>query len=587
MQPPQITSRSKGSPPAETVTPDEAEKAAPSGKQRIVRRARVECQDPFKRRSMCCCACFWFAVCVVFVVLAHTVWRRSATADESEPVNDGDVIRQCKANPACTVPLMAASIHRQKRCAPGYAHNARNWLSAGTQACARVHYFPRAFDSELTDTTTLMCKDPYRHACGAWHQWFSDSGAVRPLVPTSAADYHNQNLPGLIQTALADRESILHRFVHNFCQLVPIIPVVPTQDTADEWRLLQRESALPLWIDALKMHTVCVLAAIDTLMPSWYYVRMLNAPEIRVNSQRAALQATAVALNCSTTMWLGALGDPLIAQIDSVDREFVDHDAFHASTRGSYSQMWTLGAALAPSAWLAVGAARRMQMRVALPRNSEEFMRRSHCERIAAVVFTESLEDRYTAMIHRQNPAPVLSSLSLCAELTPRVTVHMDERSSRIKSSVWHCIEDAQPRTWNTLTATYAQCNAGHRLQIDVPLSDVFVPDIRVDADTHVTVTPAVLQAPWFSDDMALPSVAARLYWPILRAVADVVVEDVAARDEWALQSMQSCFRSLMDELFWKELLQLYCGANSSAARWTALMTHNPVFRRTNKCGAE
>lgn len=503
--------------------------------------------------------------------------------------------RQCRAADSCTVhsPPSVAAQGAGRSCPPGHALeqlNARyslEWLrrSAREPKCVRVHYVPRAYDDTLADAATSICADPYKHACGRW-----DAAGDAPIVPVDAAAYHHQNLPALIDATLSDHESILHRFVANFCRPLRVTTTPPPDDGHDEaaWRATQSGAALPVWVPASRTPTVCGLAAADALLPDWFYAEATDlAPD------RAALGAFAEALGCTQAeTWLGALGNPLVAQIQwtATPRP---HAELFAHPAG-YQAAWQVAQALAPFAWLAVGTNDTALLRLALPGERTDMLDQPHCERIASVVFTEALEDRYAAMIKRQDPGPVLTGLNRCERLHGKAAVRVDERPPQAKAIAWACVQDAEPDSWFSLAIAYARCHAGHRIQPSAPLSDVFVPAIRVDGEA-VTVTPALLQPPWFSPDMALPSVAARLYWTILRRIADDHVpgpadcDTVQRRDEWVLDTVQQCFRSLVDELFWKELLQLHCGDAScrDERRWDRAIGTNKVFRRSHRCAPQ
>lgn len=577
----------------------EQPKAPPSDLQRRTNRLLVECRVPARRHEMMVCVCFWVVVGALCAGLAMLAWLPQSGApaqpqpDDTGPLNE--VQRRCHV-PHCTVPHLAGA-HRDgddRACPPGHVWSsldtARIWGTGSRGVCLRRHFYPRVFDGSLVDTTTPVCRDPYRHACGAWDAWFAHP---HPLVPLDdPAQYHANVLP-VLDASLHDRESMLYRFVATQCRPLVTVVQTPSRDDPTLWLQTQQGAQLPVWIESLGVHSLCLLAAVDTLVPEWLYAEALDITVIKARSLSNRVREAA-RVHCepnATHTWLGALGDPFIAQVEWTAPPPGDHAAQHVLLGAVYGHLWSMASALAPYSWLAVGRGRAVQLRVALPRDRTEWMRPSHCERIASVMFVEALEDRYTGAVRRQRPDAVLAALTNCEAVTPRMRISMLERPQQVRSDVWQCIERQQASNWHQLAAVTAACNAGHRMQPDVPLSDAFVPSVTVDGTT-IHVTPALLQTPWFSDEMELPSVAARLYWTLLAPVAvQRIVGDGCQvqqqRDEWVLDAMTRCFRQLMDAQFWLELVQLHCGATSERCptRWRDLLQQSAAFRRAHKCG--
>ena len=503
------------------------------------------------------------------------------------------------------MPHQAATHKSREECPPGHTlsvveSNRLPWssVSQARGVCVRRHFYPRVFDPSLVDADTPVCADPYEHACGAWDQWFAHMDDAHVLVSRDAQLYHANVLP-VLETSLGDRDSVLNRFVTQQCR--PLVTTVKpaSRDTPAQWLAVQASAQLPLWLAEMDTHTLCLLGVANELVAPWFYQLALGvtAPKAVALVDRIR-QTTRTLDECrNATAWLGALGDPLVAQIEwQAPPERSDHAALHALLGAKYGHMWTALSALAPYTWLVVGSERRVVMRVALPRDRAEWMQRSHCERVAAVAFVEALEDRYTAMVRRMRPEAVLAGITQCADLPVRVSIIVAERPQQVRADVWQCVSRNDASNWHSLVAAVAACNAGHRLQPDQPLVDAFVPHlwtVSSDATQRVAlyVTPALLQSPWFTDEMELPSVAARLYWTLLRGVAERVVAADATGcdretrlDAWTLDTMGRCFRALMDGQFWLELIQLHCGG-ACTERWSATVQQAPVFRREHKCG--
>lgn len=579
----------------------EAPKPSPSDLKRRTNRLMVECRVPARRYEMMVCVCFWIVVGAICAGVAMLVLLPRGAADAQPQVESGtlnEVQRRCHA-PQCTVPHLAGT-HRDgddRACPPGHAWSsldtARIWSTGSRGMCLRRHFYPRVFDASLVDTATPVCRDPYQHACGAWNAWFSHP---HPLVPLDdPAQYHANILP-VLDASLHDRESMLYRFVNTQCRPLVTVAGLPVRDDPALWLQTQQGAQLPVWIEPLGVHSLCLLAAIDALVPEWFYADALDITVVKARSLSTRVREAA-RTHCpqnATHTWLGALGDPFIAQVEWTAPPPSDHAAQHLLLGSVYGHLWSMASALAPYSWLAIGRGRAVQLRVALPRDRAEWMRPSHCERIASVMFVEALEDRYTAAVRRQRPDAVLAALSNCEAVAPRVRISMLERPQQVRSDVWKCIERQQASNWHQLAAVAAACNAGHRVQFDTPLGDAFVPSVVVVDDTAIHVTPALLQTPWFSDEMELPSVAARLYWTLLAPVAKQRmqrgVDDCRVqqqRDEWVLGAMTQCFRQLMDAQFWLELVQLHCGTTNDHCprRWSNLLQNSAAFRRAHKCG--
>jgi hypothetical protein len=389
----------------------------------------------------------------------------------------------------------------------------------------------------------------------------------------------------------------VYRFATQQCRRLVSIVRQPPSNTPEQWLAVQRDEQLPAWLAAAGTHTLCALQLANELVAPWFYELALNiAPAKAESLAKRVRRATNRLAECANaTAWLGALGDPLVAQIEwRWEAGARDHAALHAQLGDDYAHVWNALSALAPYTWLGASVReRRLVVRVALARERGEWLGRAHCRRIAAVALVEALEDRYTATVRRSRPEAVLAGLTQCSELKPHVVVALDERPVEERTRVWTCAASADARNWHAVVRAVAECNAQHRVVRDAALVDAFVPRVDVVRAERVVVhiTPALLQAPWFANEMDLQSVAARLYWTLVRSVVD----DGAAADDCAHQAsvdvralgvMAQCFRALMDAQFWLELLQLHCGGEC-ASRWATSVRQSTAFRREYRCAAD
>jgi len=532
---------------------------------------------------MCCCVSFWVAVALVsyFASAAIAAAVADRRLDEVIRAHGGEVAHRCVqlGEPHCRVDQGAVISAVDGECPPGYTRD-------NADACRRRYYYPRVLDSSMCDTSVSVCDDPWTYACGAWNQWFDAHDAV------PAGESH-QNIAPTLDASLNDRESLLHRFVAEWCRPLLSNVVLPKHNTPDAWLRVQQGAPLPLWVSDMDTHTLCVLGAVNRLLPDWFYEESIGLGAVK----SASLRRRMISLSdkrgecASATLSVGALGDTATAQIEWSPPSAGDHGAFFAEMGASYGHAWSAAVALAPYTWFSIGAGQRMIARVALPRSRDEWMRRSHCERIAAVMFLEVLEDRYAAAMWRQNVRPVLSALESCTAVKPAVRVAMIERPASVRANVMRCIAESEAADWHALASVVAACNAGHRMRSDQVLIDAFVPhmEARRTADiATVRVTPAVLQPPLFSPEIEMPSIAARMYSTVLRAAApvdDVADECVAEqqRAEWALHVLQQCNPDLMDKIFWLEMVQLQCGS-VCGVHWSTTLIQNEDFRRWHDC---
>lgn len=581
------------------------------------RQLRNNCSVGSRRREMCCCVSFWL---VAFACVGSLCWlaallitgssRTGAVVAQPQTNDEPDVFERCLAagNSRCSVPHTAAVHRRQEQCPPGHALNnaesVRLWTRNGQPSrgiCMRRYFYPRVYDASLGDSAVPVCSDVYQHVCGAWDEWFDDNDeqGSHQYIPDAARLYH-ANVQPVLEASLSDADSVLRWFVQTRCRPLKSTAAPAVRDTPDGWLAAQANGQLPIWLSDSRAHTLCLLRAANQLVAPWFYELTVGLPSAKASllKTRVTRALDSFAAECAnTTAWLGALGDPLIAQIDARS-DNLSHAEIHARLGAEYGHVWTAAVAFAPYSWLMVAGRSQLALRIALPLDSAEFAQRAHCERIASVMFVELLEDRYTALVRRTRPEAVTAALTQCVALSPRVTMLLDERPETVRSRIWHCIQDARQATtdWHTFARAVSLCQIDHRLHGPAPMQDAFVPSViasRSGADQVVLrATPALFQAPWFSDEMDLRSVAARLYWRLLRAVADAVLTDApddrcsyeAAADRWTLQAMQQCFSPLLDARFWLELVQTHCGA-TCPQRWRETVQQLELFRRAHKCG--
>lgn len=567
-------------------------------------RVRNECGIPSKRRAMCCCLSFWM---LVGLILGGVVFMVSGSRQEEIENADAlyqrfDSLQKCtKLGPDRCKIAHASGVHkRDTQCPPGHTWNAINvgniWTSKQRGMCVRRHFYPRVFDASFSNPEVPVCTDVYTHACGQWDEWFGEDGDVHRILSFDPIHHHTNILP-ILEMSLQDKESMLYKFVRQRCR--PIVMTVPTvvRDASDDWIEMQANSQLPVWIPSLQTHSVCALAMLNSLIPSWFYELSLGYTSTKAHSLATKIaQLAAQFAECKNiTAWFGALGDPLVVQVEWNAPAPMEHTKLHSLLGKNYGNAWTVASAFAPFTTLVIGEGRRIQVRMALPKDRDEWMQQSHCERIASVIYTETLEDRYTALTKQQQPEIVLSAMNLCTQLNPQINVMLMERSAATRSDVWKCIDERRISNWHSLARVVANCNSGHRIQPTQEFSDAFVPRISVETvdPTHVQVwiTAGLLQVPWFSSEMELQSIASRLYWIILRSVADHVIgsgptcHTETLRDQWTLDSMTTCFKPLMDTQFWLELIQLQCGQPCSE-RWEKIVQNNQMFRHAHKCGS-
>ena len=534
--------------------------------ERKALRVRNECCIPQKRRALICCSCFWLLVFVVAAIIGIVVLRPVISRNQDE-----STAARCALTKHCRVVGDVS-----EKCAPGYRQEGRT--------CARNTFYPRVYDGSLIDSSVSACRNVYEHACGAWDEWNSEP---TPLFDWSESEAHHTNLLPILVASLEDRDSMLHQFVARECKHAAVPVKVPSRDLEEQWLQIQSQSALPLWHPVLKTHTICLLAMADQLVPDWFYQFSLGYTEskARVISKRIQQAANLIGTCRDTTSAsLGMLGDPLTLQIEwENDVVFENHSQIFSLLGSSYGHVWAGAVALAPHTSLSVSSENKLILRVALPENRDEWFEVTHCRRLASVIFFEPLEDRYAATVKRGNPDALLATLSGCTDLSINVT----ERSSQMRADAWHCVGPQQMEVWYERATAMALCNSDSRL---VPRLDVFVPRIVVDLSS-IWLTPAMLQPPWSADEMELPSVAARLFWPVFRAIAekrvtDEVMDNCSKQtliDRWALALMEKCYSSLMDEKFWVELVQVSCG-ETCPKRFVGGVQENAIFRQVYKC---
>lgn len=585
---------------------------------RWLRQLRNNCSVGSRRREMCCCVSFWIVAfgCVgslcwlaALLIAGHSPAAATITLEGSTPPNDEpDVVQRCLAagKARCLVPHTAAVHRRQEQCPPGHALNnaesVRLWTRSGQPSrgiCMRRYFYPRVYDGSLGDSSVPVCTDVYQHVCGLWDEWFADEEGAHEYIP-AAARLHHANVQPVLEASLQDSDSVVRWFVQTRCRPVKSSAAPAVRDTPDGWLAAQASGQLPIWLADSRAHTLCLLREANQLVAPWFYELALGLAQAKATllKTRVTRALDRFSGECAnTTAWLGALGDPLVVQIETRS-DGLTHDEIHARLGADYGHVWTAAVALAPYSWLAVADGKQLVLRVALPVDSAEFSQRSHCERIASVMFVELLEDRYTALVRRSRPEAVTAALTQCVALNPRVSMQLDERPESVRSRIWHCIQDARQATtdWHAFARGVALCQIDHRLHATTPMQDAFVPGViasRSAADQVILrASPALFQPPWFSDEMDLRSVAARLYWRLLRAVAGAVLTEApndqcsyeAAADRWTLQAMQQCFSPLLDARFWLELVQTHCGT-SCRHRWHETVQQLEPFRRAHKCG--
>lgn len=577
-----------------------------SSVQMHTQRVRNECSIPSRRRAMCCCGLFWLMVALMlatfFVIVLHTGNNNNDTQEVESIYARNELHQKCyKLGPSRCNIVHAPGIHKKgSECPPGHTWNiidAGNLWNSKRGSCVRRHFYPRVYDASLSNRDVPICTDAYTHACGAWDEWFVEQDTDPHMILSLDPMHHHANILPVIEMSLQDQESMLYKFVHKHCH--PVVAVVPTvsRDTAANWLQLQSQSQLPVWIASLNTHSICIISMINSLIPSWFYEVSLGYSSARAHSLATKMtQISSQFSECkNTTAWFGALGDLLIVQVEWTSPSPIGHNKLHELLGKNYGNAWTVANALAPFTSLIVGSGRKVQVRVALPTDKKEWMKQSHCERIASVVYTEALEDRYNALTKQQQPEIILANIKLCLQLDPPISVVLTERLASTRTEVWKCIEQYGSSDWHSLAAIVATCNSGHRIQPDQELSDAFVPQVRVDtrdsSTIQVSITAGLLQVPWFSSEMEMQSIAARLYWILLRSVATHIIigeetcHTETLRDAWALSSMDLCFRSSMDSQFWLELLQLQCG-QVCTERWAEIIQTNEMFRLAHKCGS-
>lgn len=528
-------------------------------------RLRVECMSPARRKAMCCCVSVWV---IIIAAAAFASWMVVGATRHPH-----DIVQQCTSVDGCTVARGLGAEKRDGQCPPG--HTQVSWVK---DVCVRRHWIPRVFDKSLVDNNIPVCNNVHAHACGAWDAWFDEQYSIVDRVGVGPT----------LDASLVDTDSIVMRFVTQWCRPLSASVQMPAQTSPDAWLSVQNGAQLPLWIG--ETHTLCLLSALNRLMPDWFYEKALGMTK----SESLALRMRMVRLGerrtecASASVVVGVLGDASVVEI-SWAVTLNTHQQFYEDLDTAYGHAWTSAVAVAPYSWLAMSSDRGLVLRVALPRSRSEWLRRTHCERIASVAFFEVLEDRYTAAVLRQDVRPVLLALELCTYLRPRLRVELIERSQQSRADVFSCITQSGASNWHALVAASAVCNAEYRLQPALPLIDAFVPHMEAHHtpdDVVVRVTPAVFQPPLFSPEMEMPSVAARMYWALLREAAPMPSGDCVAdqaRDEWALDRVQECAGSLMDRQFWLELVQFQCGS-PCASHWTTTLSKRRAFRREYKC---
>lgn len=294
-------------------------------------------------------------------------------------------------------------------------------------------------------------------------------------------------------------------------------------------------------------------------------------------------------------IWYGALGDPFIVQMDITVPRVEDTQTVADVLRVLGSQaahVQTLLDVLAPIMWLATGTDNTARLRVALPRNTDDLLDEHHCQRIAAVAFSEALEDQYTALVDRAQPTLSIAALSECTGITIALHQHTTAQRQAFRRCLGETVQRAA--SWHDVPLAAARCNAQRRVQRTDPLLDAFVPSAVANADGSVLITHALLREPWSSPTMSTQSVAARLAWTIARASANVQVpampgeqqcETTRRRDEWATSRAEQCAGDSVDSLFWLELVQMHCGLTEPCkTRWTDALASRALFDRAFSC---
>lgn len=298
-----------------------------------------------------------------------------------------------------------------------------------------------------------------------------------------------------------------------------------------------------------------------------------------------------------TVLTHGSQGDGAIVQTDeffSLEHDALSFDRFVRYHCGDNDQrvaaLWRLCAAVSAFGSLysgvdsdsalfatddSVSPMHVLRLRFAMPTDDEQFFSDAHCRRLARVGFAEALQDRYAALLlgrrARTATRSTLTAIEVCTAHTPlALKMNIYERPHAERSQSTTCIQQYATRSHPLLTLIVAQRCLAHTRRRSAQrqlLLEMHIPVITIESATPqavgIVITPAMLTHPWFTYEMSIESVVARLYFLALRVATRSrhtdSCDDTLTRDRQALGMLEQCFPTLLDSVFWIDMMQLMC----------------------------
>lgn len=453
-------------------------------------------------------------------------------------------------------------------------------------------------DIRLLDKERDGCSQPFELSCGGWRNYIEHhvsgrSGELHRLNELSPDEYHLA-LTDVFEDALHDSESLIARVANAG------IPIQATTQKTHGATMLE----LPLIPSDEIDFASCVMLALirtdaltpvatmcDNVWPGCYDSYLDAMEQLEPDVLRHGVDCANVLIT------RGALGDGGIVQIDMYGErqqlvqlsESVLYLSRLLAPFGAYFVGFDADSTLLKSPGVLL-----RRVRLALPVGEDEPFGERHRMRLLRLAFGETVQDRFAhyiaSDISTENLRALVSVVSSCVLGTDlKRAVHMWLPDPDVRLEAVDCIRGHLTTGtigWTSIAPLSQRCWKARRERPGKPVFDLHVPAIGAD-DVALYFTPAMLQTPWYSNEMEPSETVARFYFPLVRAAveaeasarrgaAQMTCEDVIHGNREAIQALTECFSTLLlERSFWVQLMQNFCDHPSAPLEVPLAVPHH------------